>query len=112
MVHAWQDQALQLECFEPEESLDFMYRMLETTTHGGSPREPPGGKGGNSRGQGHHLRSTTSAGTLGDTERRLAAQLGHLPLAMAMACAYMRRCDVTSVEYLAQYEARSQKVRV
>jgi hypothetical protein len=62
MVHAWQDQAFQLECFEPGESLDFMSRMLDGARQAD-----------------------------GDTERRLAAQLGHLPLAMAMACAYMRR---------------------
>ena len=112
MVHAWQDQALQLECFEPEESLDFMYRMLETTTHdgGGTPKERRSSHASQGLGAKGSLRGTTSVGAFGDTERRLAAQLGHLPLAMAMACAYMRRCDVTSVEYLAQYEARSQKV--
>ncbi|KAI2512326.1 NB-ARC domain [Fragilaria crotonensis] len=33
----------------------------------------------------------------------LAGQLGHLPLALSMAAAYMLRCDVDCSEYLARY---------
>ena len=35
--------------------------------------------------------------------RHLAGQLGHLPLALGMAAAYMLRCDVDCSEYLARY---------
>lgn len=35
--------------------------------------------------------------------RDLASQLGHLPLALGMAAAYMQRCDVTCSEYLMRY---------
>ena len=34
---------------------------------------------------------------------QLADQLGHLPLALGMAAAYMSRCDVDCLEYLARY---------
>jgi tetratricopeptide (TPR) repeat protein len=34
---------------------------------------------------------------------QLAEQLGHLPLALSMAAAYMLRCDVDCSEYLARY---------
>ena len=34
---------------------------------------------------------------------QLADQLGHLPLALSMAAAYMSRCDVDCSEYLARY---------
>ena len=38
-----------------------------------------------------------------DAANELADILGHLPLALGMAAAYMRRCDVDCSEYLARY---------
>jgi len=37
----------------------------------------------------------------------LAEQLGHLPLALALAGALMRRCDVTAKEYLSRFQKRA-----
>ena len=67
--------ALQLNCFDPEESANFLRESL----HGGI------------RGDG--LNSETDL-------RDLAAALGHLPLALSMAAAYFSSCDVTAREYL------------
>lgn len=36
---------------------------------------------------------------------QLAIKLGHLPLALGMAAAYMRKCDVDCSEYLARYSS-------
>ena len=37
----------------------------------------------------------------------LAERLGHLPLALALAAAYMRACDVSCTRYLRRLEASS-----
>ena len=37
----------------------------------------------------------------------LAERLGHLPLALALAAAYMRACDVSCARYLRRLEASS-----
>ena len=37
----------------------------------------------------------------------LAERLGHLPLALALAAAYMRACDVSCARYLRRLEAGS-----
>ena len=36
----------------------------------------------------------------------VAEKLGHLPLAIALAAAYMRACDVTCAEYVGRLEVR------
>lgn len=71
------DQTLVLGCFQPEESLELFCRATKT------------------------VRASSA------TERRAAVELaellGHLPLALGMAAAYMRRCDVTCEEYRTRY---------
>ena len=84
---------MQLDCFDASESLEFMRKALNPVRS-----------------------STTDLTELSSSQDNnvysaLAAQLGYLPLAMAMACAYMRRCDVTCAEYLEKYEARRHQVR-
>ncbi|GKZ00196.1 hypothetical protein MPSEU_000972600 [Mayamaea pseudoterrestris] len=39
-----------------------------------------------------------------EAAQQLAERLGHLPLALGVAAAYMKRCDVECSEYLARYE--------
>ena len=39
----------------------------------------------------------------------LAEKLGHLPLALAIAGSYMRRCDISCDDYIAKLEKRSQQ---
>lgn len=46
----------------------------------------------------------------GDIALRLAEVLGHLPLALAMAASYMRRCDVTCKEYLLKFQHSNARV--
>ena len=55
------------------------------------------------------LRRSAGAQNVQNDERHIAAsqqladQLGHLPLALGMAAAYMRQCDVDCIEYLSRY---------
>lgn len=68
-----------LGCFSPEESLELLRRAAGS-------RNMEGDAG------------TTAA-------RQICQRLGHLPLALGMAAAYMRRCDVNCSEYLDRYVA-------
>jgi tetratricopeptide (TPR) repeat protein len=66
-----------LGCFSPSESLQLLQRAAGARNMKGDD---------NARAAGH-----------------VCERLGHLPLALGMAAAYMQRCDVTCVEYLERY---------
>jgi tetratricopeptide (TPR) repeat protein len=66
-----------LGCFSPSESVQLLQRAAGTRNMKGDD---------NARAAGH-----------------VCERLGHLPLALGMAAAYMQRCDVTCVEYLERY---------
>ena len=77
-----EEQTLLLECFGPSESVAMLRRALAGTS------------------------------LLLDDQQIQAAHnlselLGHLPLALGMAAAYMRRCDVDCSEYLARFTERA-----
>jgi hypothetical protein len=71
------DQTMILGCFNPSESVELLCRAAGKQNISGSA----------------HLKAANE----------LADQLGHLPLALGMAAAYMRMCDVDASEYLARY---------
>jgi tetratricopeptide (TPR) repeat protein len=71
------ERTLLLGCFDPVESVELLCR-----TAGSGNVSGPGNEG---------------------AARELAEALGHLPLALGMAAAYMTRCDVTCAGYLARY---------
>lgn len=52
--------------------------------------------------------------SMGSSDRRaaevLGERLGHLPLALAMAAAYMQRCDVSCTAYLEAYDQYQQQL--
>lgn len=68
-----------LGCFSPSESVQLLQRAAGTRNMKGDD---------NTRAAGH-----------------VCERLGHLPLALGMAAAYMQRCDVTCVEYLERYSS-------
>jgi hypothetical protein len=69
-----------LGCFNPSESVQLLCRSANVACE----------------------RDRAAAGQLADC-------LGHLPLALSMAAAYMRRCDVDCSEYLSRYLASETK---
>jgi hypothetical protein len=71
------DQTMILGCFNPSESVELLCRAAGKQNMSGSA----------------HLKAANE----------LADHLGHLPLALGMAAAYMRTCDVDASEYLARY---------
>jgi hypothetical protein len=71
------DQTMMLGCFNPSESVELLCRAAGKQNISGSA----------------HLKAANE----------LADHLGHLPLALGMAAAYMRMCDVDASEYLARY---------
>jgi hypothetical protein len=71
------DQTMILGCFNPSESVELLCRAAGKQNMSCSA----------------HLKAANE----------LADQLGHLPLALGMAAAYMRTCDVDASEYLARY---------
>jgi hypothetical protein len=79
--------AVRVDCFDAGDSLAFL------ALAGGGSMPPP---------------SPGRALTSPDADAaKLAEALGHLPLALAMAAAYMRRADVTCGEYAARLAARA-----
>ena len=68
------EQTMVLGCFQPEESLELLCRATSICTE----------------------QERTAA-------EELSERLGQLPLALGMAAAYMRRCDVNCEEYLSRY---------
>ena len=80
----WRGRCLMLDCFSPEESASFLRKAVMT---GDSPR--------------------AAAKAEGEVEV-LAERLGYLPLALAVAAAYMQRCDVSPAEYIRRYDERQQ----
>jgi hypothetical protein len=71
------NQTMILGCFNPSESVELLCRAAGKQNISGSA----------------HLKAANE----------LADHLGHLPLALGMAAAYMRMCDVDASEYLARY---------
>jgi len=71
------DQTMILGCFNPSESVELLCRAAGKQNIANEA----------------HLTAAN----------KLADYLGHLPLALGMAAAYMRRCDVDCSEYLARY---------
>jgi tetratricopeptide (TPR) repeat protein len=69
--------SLLLGCFSPNESMELLCRAAGSRNMEGE--------------------TNTSAA------RQVCERLGHLPLALGMAAAYMHRCDVDCVEYLGRY---------
>ena len=78
--------SLNLGCLSPEESLELLRRSLEA-----------------------------SNSDIGDDVNNLSAakdicqRLGHLPLALGMAAAYMQRCDISCLEYRDRYVSSEQR---
>ena len=77
-----------LGCLSPLESVEMLRRALgrNSNSPGNSPKE-------------------LSAAS------KIAERLGHLPLALGMAAAYMQRCDVSCVEYVERYDKSEQSGR-
>jgi tetratricopeptide (TPR) repeat protein len=73
-----EEETMMLGCFSPSESVELLRRSAGTQNMG----------------KNCHI----------EAAHKLADQLGHLPLALGVAAAYMRRCDVDCSEYLARYE--------
>ena len=71
--------SLLLGCFNPDESVELLQRAAGAN---------------NTRGEANK-----------DAAKDIARKLGHLPLALGMAAAYMLRCDVTCIDYLERYQA-------
>jgi tetratricopeptide (TPR) repeat protein len=71
--------SLLLGCFNPDESVELLRRAAGAS---------------NTRGEANR-----------DAAKEIATKLGHLPLALGMAAAYMLRCDVACVDYLERYQA-------
>lgn len=76
---AWSDAGtfIELECFNDSESVDYLLRTL-----------------------GDSDIVDVQSQSYQSTYLRLAARMDHLPLALSMAAAYMKRCDVGVSEYL------------
>ena len=74
-----EDQTMLLGCFNPDESVELLRRTAGgRNVSADSPMQVSAAK-------------------------KLAEHLGHLPLALGMAAAYMRKCDVDCSEYLTRY---------
>ena len=71
--------SLLLGCFNPDESVELLRRAAGAS---------------NTKGEANR-----------DAAKQIATKLGHLPLALGMAAAYMLRCDVSCLEYLDRYNA-------
>ncbi len=71
--------SLMLGCFNPDESVELLKRAAGAS---------------NTRGEANK-----------DAAKEIANKLGHLPLALGMAAAYMLRCDVSCLDYLERYNA-------
>ena len=71
--------SLLLGCFNPEESVELLKRAAGANNMEGEANR--------------------------DAAKEIATRLGHLPLALGMAAAYMLRCDVSCMEYLDRYNA-------
>jgi tetratricopeptide (TPR) repeat protein len=81
-----------LQCFRPEESVQLLCRA--------GLADMPSGSSSSGRivQRKHHEQQAA---------RDLAERLGHLPLALGMAAAYMQQCDVDCCEYLTRYISAS-----
>ena len=86
LTDEWRDRSIILDCFNAEESAAFLSRAV---TPAKSPRSAAGAA--------NHKIAT-----------ELAERLGYLPLALAMAAAYMQRCDVSFESYIKRYDQRRQ----
>mmetsp|Transcript_10113 Transcript_10113/g.24541 ORF Transcript_10113/g.24541 Transcript_10113/m.24541 type:complete len:1333 (+) Transcript_10113:157-4155(+) len=71
--------SLLLGCFNPDESVELLQRAAGAN---------------NTRGEANK-----------DAAKKIAKKLGHLPLALGMAAAYMLRCDVECTDYLQRYQS-------
>jgi tetratricopeptide (TPR) repeat protein len=69
--------SLLLGCFNPDESVELLRRAAGAS---------------NTKGEANR-----------DAAKTIATKLGHLPLALGMAAAYMLRCDVACIDYLDRY---------
>ena len=86
LTDEWRDRSIILDCFNAEESAAFLSRAV---TPAKSPRSAAGAA--------NHKFAT-----------ELADRLGYLPLALAMAAAFMQRCDVSFESYIKRYDQRRQ----
>ncbi len=71
--------SLMLGCFNPDESVELLQRAAGAS---------------NTKGEANK-----------DAAKSISDKLGHLPLALGMAAAYMLRCDVSCLDYLERYNA-------
>ena len=84
LTDEWRGRSIILDCFNADESVAFLKRAVG-----------PG--------------DSDDANGVDDADiHQLAERLGYLPLALAMAAAYMQRCDVTFKGYIARYDQRRQ----
>lgn len=78
--------SLVLGCLSPSESVEMLRRALGSSSSGSSS--------GASLVEGSKEEAAA---------KQICEKLGHLPLALGMAAAYMQRCDVSCVEYVDRY---------
>lgn len=87
LTDEWRGRSIILDCFNADESAAFLKRAV-------IPADSD---------------ADASVNGVDDADvHELAERLGYLPLALAMAAAYMQRCDVTFKEYIARYDNRRQ----
>ena len=93
----WTGAVVQLDCFARTESL----RFLRAAGGGGVAAEGDGADEGDDGAAELFgaAEAKSSGATKGSAANFLAEQLGDFPLALAVAVAYMRRCDLSCAEY-------------
>ena len=112
-----QNNCVELRCFDMHESLDLLRRVggehldidepYDSSRNGGNGSNSGGGNGGGGGGGGSGNSNTKYVEISNTTESKpktagevLCVRLGHLPLALSVASAYMRQCDVDASSYL------------
>ena len=85
LTDEWRGRSIILDCFNAEESVAFLRRAVAADSD-----------------------SATATNVDEAVVSELAERLGYLPLALAMAAAYMQRCDVSFESYMQRYDQRRQ----
>jgi tetratricopeptide (TPR) repeat protein len=86
LTDEWRDRSIILDCFNAEESAAFLCKAV-------TPAKS---------------KPSLAVAANDAVVNELAERLGYLPLALAMAAAYMQRCDVTFESYIKRYDQRRQ----
>jgi hypothetical protein len=105
MHRGWEASSLELGCFEPVDALSFLERAagesagLSAPHHGLDRTDNPD--------ESMHPAVSPRPISVTTVGMHLAERLGYLPLALAVAASYMRRCDLDAEEYLAKLDRTS-----